>query len=343
VTSLTADDVLRAKAKARSRVERALRGRSVQSLRWWWAPGRVEVFGKHTDYGGGPSLVGALPRGILVAGARRHDQRLCIVDARDGTRYELDLSTGVVAAGEAIGWRRYADVVARRLGRNFPGASLAADIALASDLPRAAGMSSSSALVVGLAHALVRLAELDRRDDWRAAVRSELDLAGYYACLENGRSFGPLEGDGGVGTAAHRDLGVPDEAVVREHADALGRQVEAGALPVADDVGLLDRDLSRGFDLAGVHELVDGARVSRHERAHRVAGQPEVIDVVHPLGHSRSPSSGWSRPMDRRKAASPSTTSSWSPRTRSSGRSTSIWFSASSPSRRLRRRTPFSR
>jgi hypothetical protein len=48
-------------------------------------------------------------------------------------------------------------------------------------------------------------------------------------------------------------------------------------------------------------------------------------------------------PIDSRNASTPSTTSSCSPRTKSSGRRTSICSSASSPSRRFRRRTPFSR
>jgi galactokinase len=166
--------------------------------RAWWVPGRVEVFGKHTDYGGGPSLVGALPRGFLIAGSRRRDDRLRVVDTGDGSAYELHLATG--RSADATGWRRYADVLARRLARNFPGARLGADLTLASDLPSASGMSSSSALVVGLAHAIVRLCELDELDDWRAAIASPIDQAGYYASLENGLSFGPFSGDGGVGT-----------------------------------------------------------------------------------------------------------------------------------------------
>ena len=33
----------------------------------WWVPGRLEVFGKHTDYAGGRTLVCAVPRGLAVA------------------------------------------------------------------------------------------------------------------------------------------------------------------------------------------------------------------------------------------------------------------------------------
>lgn len=198
---LTQDTVLDVKAEQRSRIERLLGAHGVTApLRWWWVPGRVEVFGKHTDYGGGPSLMGALPRGFLLAGAPRRDQVVRIFDAGDGSRFELDLSTGRTVPPDVSGWRRYANILARRLARDFPGAALGADLALCSDLPRASGMSSSSALVVGLAHALVRVAGLDEREDWKAVFHSNVDRSGYFACLENGLPFGPFPGDGGLGT-----------------------------------------------------------------------------------------------------------------------------------------------
>jgi galactokinase len=198
---LTRDTVLDVKAELRSRVERMLStGDAAGPLHWWWVPGRVEVFGKHTDYGGGPSLMGALPRGFLLAGAPRADQKIRIFDSGDGSRFELDLSSGRTVPADVTGWRRYANILGRRLHRDFPGASLGADIALASDLPRASGMSSSSALVVGLAHALIRISRIDERDDWKAVFPSSVDRGGYFACLENGLPFGPFAGDGGLGT-----------------------------------------------------------------------------------------------------------------------------------------------
>ena len=33
----------------------------------WWVPGRLEVFGKHTDYAGGRTLVCTVPTGFAVA------------------------------------------------------------------------------------------------------------------------------------------------------------------------------------------------------------------------------------------------------------------------------------
>ena len=98
------------------------------------------------------------------------------------------------------GWRHYVEIAIDRLARNFPGAALGADIAFASDLPRAAGMSSSSALIVGTAATLIRLSGLRDHPEWRANIRGPVDEAGYYACIENGRTFGLLAGNAGVGT-----------------------------------------------------------------------------------------------------------------------------------------------
>jgi galactokinase len=43
--------------------------------------GRIEIFGKHTDYAGGRSLVAAVPRGFAVV-APRADGRVRAIDAR---------------------------------------------------------------------------------------------------------------------------------------------------------------------------------------------------------------------------------------------------------------------
>lgn len=159
----------------------------------WWIPGRLEVFGKHTDYGGGRSLVAALPRGFAFVAAPRHERRVHVVDAATGTRHR-------VGEPPTTGWQQYVDVAVARLARNFPGGQPGADIAFASDLPPASGLSSSSALVVGIATVLCRLWELEARPEWRLQIRHRSDLAMYFACIENGMTFGSLTGDGGVGT-----------------------------------------------------------------------------------------------------------------------------------------------
>jgi galactokinase len=169
----------------------------------WWVPGRLEVFGKHTDYAGGRALVAAAPRGFAVVASARSDAVVRVVDARRGTSLELAASPPAAAAARSerlTGWRHYVDVAARRLAKNFPRQEIGADIVLASDLPPASGMSSSSALLIAIAEALGRIGGIAKTQEWKMNIRSPLDLAGYYACIENGRSFGALRGDDGVGT-----------------------------------------------------------------------------------------------------------------------------------------------
>lgn len=162
----------------------------------WWVPGRLEVFGKHTDYAGGRTLVCAVPRGFALVARRRRDGALNVIDAKRVEAFCLQPWDGDTHGG----WRHYVEVVARRLARNFPGAALDADVVLESDLPRASGMSSSSALVVAIATVLVRIGDLEQRPEWRANIHTPVDAASYFGCLENGMPFGTLAGDAGVGT-----------------------------------------------------------------------------------------------------------------------------------------------
>lgn len=163
----------------------------------WFVPGRIEIFGKHTDYAGGRSLVAAVPRGFAVVASPRSDGLVQVADARYGGRVTVDPHDH---DREFEGWHRYVAVVARRLALNFPGAPIGVDIAIASDLPRAAGVSSSSAFVVGLATVMIERGRLRERPEWTATIRSTEDLAGYLGAVENGLTFGALASASGVGT-----------------------------------------------------------------------------------------------------------------------------------------------
>ena len=187
-----------------SLIERALAAlnqldSSSAEVRRYFVPGRIEVLGKHTDYAGGRSLLCAAERGMCFVVAPRADDRMRIMDARLGEKVEFSISTSVRAAPGH--WSNYPMTMARRLARNFPGPLKGGDIGLAGDLPLAAGMSSSSAVSVGFYFALADANELERRSEYTANIHGAEELAGYLGTVENGRTFGTLRGDTGVGLA----------------------------------------------------------------------------------------------------------------------------------------------
>jgi galactokinase len=165
-----------------------------------YVPGRVEFLGKHTDYAGGRSLLMAVERGFRLLAAGRDDNVLRVsAAAADDVR---EFAFGQTPAHDPGHWVNYVATVARRVAMNF-SASLAlrgADIAFVSDLPIAAGMSSSSALMVATFLAVSAVNQLDQTPAYLAEIDSPVRLAEYLGCVENGQSFGSLSGEAGVGT-----------------------------------------------------------------------------------------------------------------------------------------------
>ena len=123
---------------------------------------------------------------------------MTVIDARSGETIRFHVDAELTP--QAGTWSNYPMTVARRVAQNFPGACRGADVALVSDLPPAAGMSSSSALMVGIFFILSEANHLPARDEYWHNIGGKTDLAGYLGTIENGQSFGTLEGDRGVGT-----------------------------------------------------------------------------------------------------------------------------------------------
>jgi galactokinase len=163
-----------------------------------FVPGRLEVAGKHTDYAGGRSLVCAIERGICLVAAPRPDTEVHIVDVGRKSETQFLLDPNAEAGGEH--WSKYALTVARRMTRDFSEVRRGADIVFASDLPRASGMSSSSALIVSVFFALAEINTIWESDSYRRNIRNREDLAGYLASVESGADFGSFSGNRGVGT-----------------------------------------------------------------------------------------------------------------------------------------------
>lgn len=163
----------------------------------WWVPGRIEVLGKHTDYGGGRVLVCAVERGVTVV-AEPGGEAIC---ARTSVYPDdvVELRAGVRPALPKGHWGHYIQTAIDRLTWNF-GALKPASLTISSDLAPASGMSSSSAMLSAVALTLADISGFPDSERWRSHCSDRLALAGYLAAIEHGGPYGSLEGAEGVGT-----------------------------------------------------------------------------------------------------------------------------------------------
>ena len=180
---------------ARSLIKAGVDARSAVTA--FFVPGRIEVLGKHTDYAGGRSLLATTERGFMVVASPRGDARIHMIDAMTEERVAFTFGD----APRPGHWSLYSMTVARRMAGNFPASHRGADIAFASALPPAAGMSSSTALLTGTFLALTTLNRLQDHPAYRDSIDNPEALAAYLGAVENGSTFAGLPGNEGVGTA----------------------------------------------------------------------------------------------------------------------------------------------
>ena len=141
------------------------------------APGRVNLIGEHTDYNDGFVMPAALEFATLTAASQRPDRRLRVYSViLDETR-EFDLDSP--PQGPTGEWSDYILGVALMLessGRNLAGA----DLVVWTDVPIGAGLSSSAALEVSCAHALLTESGLpfDPIEVAQLCQRAENDFVG---------------------------------------------------------------------------------------------------------------------------------------------------------------------
>ena len=117
-----------------------------------WAPGRVNLIGEHIDYHGLAVLPMALPRRVRISYRPRHDHRIRVASDSYGQR-EFDWIANLtpVSSGD---WENYLRAAAQAVAGKW-GVLRGVDATVVSDLPAAAGLSSSSALMVAFTLALL--------------------------------------------------------------------------------------------------------------------------------------------------------------------------------------------
>lgn len=265
----------------------------------WSAPGRVNLIGEHTDYNDGFVLPFAIPHRTAAAVRLRDDDRIRVASTLTPTPVEVGLeeletlfpSRGALAVPE---WAAYPLGVAWAL-RGLGVSGRGVDIALASEVPIGAGLSSSAAIEGATACALnelwggtldpVELAAAGRRAeneavgaptgimDQMASMLGETDTALFLDCRSLESELVPL----GIAASGLAVL-VVDTRV--KHAHATGgygerrAECERGALalgvPALRDVAVADLPRAR--------QLMDAVAFRRTR--HIVTENQRVLDTV---------------------------------------------------------------
>ncbi|HNV10407.1 MAG TPA: galactokinase [Propionibacteriaceae bacterium] len=224
----------------------------------WWAPGRVNLIGEHTDYNDGFVMPFALHLGATFAAGRRDDDDVLVSS--------LDLAETVTVTSHELrpgsgGWQAYLAGVVwafRDAGHNVGGVNLV----VTSDVPIGAGLSSSAALECAVATALVDLYNLDI---------PPLERAKLARVAENAYVGAPT----GLLDQAASTLCVADATLFLDCRTLDHRHV---AFPASDqglEVLVLDTHTP--------HAHVDGEYVARRrscEDAARLLGVPALRDVT---------------------------------------------------------------
>lgn len=270
-------------------------------MRRSFAPGRVNLIGEHVDYHGLPVLPMALEQGIRINFTPRADDRVVLKSEHHDFEERSFPVRPDLDGGSAGDWGNYLMAAAITVAREY-GVRTGIQGTVGSNLPAAAGLSSSAALVVATANALlsaadravprVELAEaLAEGERFVGTAGGGMDQAASL-CGEQGAAlhirFHPLRVEpldlppgwtvliAHSGVAAEKSAAARDAYNERRHATETALSAAAAALGVsgASVVDLLagqDADavieVLRGMDTDGaawaVHTVTENARVRR--------------------------------------------------------------------------------
>jgi len=223
------------------------------------APGRVEFIGNHTDYNGGAVLGVAIDRGVTVAAAANADGRFRLRSTSGAAPVDFALEPPLHLEG-ALAWANYVFGVWHALRDRGLARPAGFDVLVDSDLPAGAGLSSSAALELASALALLELAHAP------ALPPNELAMLGRHA--ENkyvGVPCGILD----QGTSA---WGASGQLV---HIDCRGPVFSRAPLPTSAHLWI--------FNTREKHALVDGMYATRHREctdAARALGVTWLTDLT---------------------------------------------------------------
>jgi galactokinase len=166
-----------------------------------WAPGRIEVVGNHTDYNAGTVLSAAIDRGhcVCISRSAKPGIRLFAIDVDQVAEFDTSNREKVADAG----WANYVKgtfyFIQEQLGRKVDGL----DCTFFGSIPMGAGLSSSAALEVASAYAVLDIlgATLDKKEIGALCRQAEHQFAGTNCGLLDqfssifGREYGLIHSD----------------------------------------------------------------------------------------------------------------------------------------------------
>ena len=155
-----------------------LYGNPEKAPRVYFAPGRVNLIGEHTDYNGGFVLPCALQFGTYLVIRKRADRILKFASTNFEFRAEYDPSQGFVKQqGQWINYPLGIFSQFNEMEVDIPGF----DMLFSGDIPNSAGLSSSASIEMVMAFALVSLLDmtiLEMSDLIKLTKRSENEFIG---------------------------------------------------------------------------------------------------------------------------------------------------------------------
>lgn len=117
-------------------------------IRTYFAPGRVNLIGEHTDYNGGHVFPCALTIGTYGAARKREDRKIRFYSMNFESLGVIETSLDELVPDKKAGWTNYPKGVMWAFkGRGFE-MEQGLDVAIFGDIPNGSGLSSSASLEV---------------------------------------------------------------------------------------------------------------------------------------------------------------------------------------------------
>lgn len=117
-------------------------------IRAYFAPGRVNLIGEHTDYNGGHVFPCALTIGTYGIARMREDRKLRFYSVNFDTMGVIETGLDELLPSEAAGWTNYPKGVMWAFEERGYKLSYGLDLLIWGDIPNGSGLSSSASLEV---------------------------------------------------------------------------------------------------------------------------------------------------------------------------------------------------